>query len=127
VRLLLDAHVSGPKVGRRLQAAGHDVRALDQEPTLEALPDEEVLALATGEQRILVTHNIHDFPTILREWGQAGRSHTGIILVYGISQHEFDPLVRGIQAWLQRRPQQDDWRDYPAVLDRQLAGRSEGR
>jgi predicted nuclease of predicted toxin-antitoxin system len=125
VRLLLDAHVSGPNVGRRLQAAGHDVRALDQEPALEALPDEEVLALATGEQRILVTHNIHDFPAVLRDWAQAGRSHAGIILVYGISQHEFDLLVPGIQVWLQRRPNQDDWREYPAVLDRDLASYSE--
>lgn len=124
MRLLLDAHVSGPRVGRELQAAGHDVRALDQEPALEALPDEEVLALATSEQRILVTHNIHDFPTILREWGQAGLSHAGIILVYGISQNEFDLLVRGLQAWLRRRPRQDDWLDYPAVLDRELADSS---
>lgn len=125
MRLLLDAHVSGPNVGRRLQAAGHDVRALDQEPALEALADEEVLALAAGEQRILVTHNIHDFPAILRDWAQAGRSHAGIILVYGISQREFDLLVRGIQALLQRRPNQDDWREYPAVLDRDLASYSE--
>ncbi len=29
VRLLLDAHLSGPRVGRRLEAEGHDVRALD--------------------------------------------------------------------------------------------------
>lgn len=121
MRLLLDAHVSGPNVGGRLQAAGHDVRALDQEPALEALPDEQVLALAASEQRILVTHNVHDFPTILRDWAQASRSHAGVILVYGISQHEFDLVVRGIHAWLQRRPNQDDWQNYPVVLDRHLA------
>lgn len=121
MRLLLDAHVSGPKVGTRLQAAGYDVRALDQEPALEALADEDVLALATGERRILVTHNIHDFPAILRDWAQAGRSHAGIILVYGIAQHEFDLVVRGITAWLRRRPTEADWRDYSAVFDRGLA------
>lgn len=121
MRLLLDAHVSGPKVGTRLQAAGHDVRALDQEPAFEALADEEVLALATAERRILVTHNIHDFPTILRDWAQAGRSHAGIILVYGISQREFDLVVRGIESWLCHRPTQADWRDYSAVLDRTRA------
>jgi predicted nuclease of predicted toxin-antitoxin system len=127
VRLLLDAHVSGPKVGRRLQAAGHDVRALDQEPELEALADEQVLALATAESRILVTHNVHDFPAILRQWGQAGQSHAGVILVYGISPNEFDLLRRGIEAWLQRRPSQSDWRDYPAIFDREFANRSKAR
>lgn len=124
MRLLLDAHVSGPKIGRRLQAAGHDVRALDQEPELEALADEHVLALATAESRILVTHNVHDFPAVLRQWAQADRSHAGVILVYGIALNEFDVLERGIEAWLQRRPSQADWRDYPAVLDRELANGS---
>lgn len=123
MRLFLDAHVSGPSVGSRLQAAGHDVRALDQEPELEALEDEHVLALATDEQRILVTHNISDFPPILRDWAAAGRPHTGVIVVYGIAHHEFGLLVRGIQRWLQLRPDQGEWRDYPAVLERELANR----
>jgi predicted nuclease of predicted toxin-antitoxin system len=85
LRLLLDAHVSGPRVGKRLEARGHDVRALDQEPALEGLDDEEVLATAASEQRILVTHNIRDFPSILREWAAVQRSHAGVILVYGAS------------------------------------------
>lgn len=114
-------------MGRRLQAAGHDVRPLDQAPELEALADEQVLALATAESRILVTHNVHDFPASLRQWGQAGQSHAGVILVYGISPNEFDLLRRGIEAWLQRRPSQADWRDYPAILDREFANRSQAR
>jgi hypothetical protein len=61
-------------VGRRLQEGGHDVRALDQEPALEGLEDDDVLALASEEHRILVTHNIHEFPNILREWAAAQRS-----------------------------------------------------
>ncbi len=123
MRLLLDAHVSGPNVGRRLRAAGHDVRALDQEPALEALEDEHVLTLANSDTRILVTHNISDFPSILRAWAEAGRSHAGVILVYGIAHHDFGLLVRGIQRWLQLRPDQDDWRDHAAVLDREFATR----
>jgi predicted nuclease of predicted toxin-antitoxin system len=81
VRFLLDAHVSGPRVGQRLTAAGHEVRALDQELTLEGLDDDEVLSLAAAEERILVTHNIRDFPAILREWAAAEHSHAGVILV----------------------------------------------
>jgi hypothetical protein len=122
VRLLLDAHVSGPKVGRRLEEAGHDVRALDQEPTLEGLDDDEVLALATTEQRILVTHNIADFPRILREWPATQRAHAGVILIYGIDHSESAPIARGIERWLELRPHQAEWGDFPAILDRGFAG-----
>lgn len=121
VRLLLDAHVSGPRVGRRLQEQGHDVRALDQELALEGLDDEEVMALAAEERRILVTHNIRDFPSILREWAAAQRSHAGAILVYGIDHRELDLVVRGIQRWLELYPEPSSWIDLATVLDRDFA------
>ena len=123
MRLLLDAHVSGPNVGRRLEQHGHDVRALDQEPALEGLDDDEVLALAMSEQRILVTHNVADFPRILREWAAAQRSHAGVILVYGIDHSEFALIGRGIERWHGLRPDQADWTDFPAILDRRFAQR----
>jgi hypothetical protein len=123
VRLLLDAHVSGPNVGRRLEQKGHDVRALDQEPALEGLDDDQVLALAATEQRILVTHNVADFPRILREWAAAQRAHAGVILVYGIDHSEFGLIARGIERWPQLRPDQADWSDFPAIIDRRFAGR----
>ena len=123
MRLLLDAHVSGPNVGRRLEQQGHDVRALDQGAALEGLDDDEVLAMAVSEERILITHNVADFPRILREWAAAQRAHTGLILVYGIDHREFSLIVRGIEHLLQCRPNPRDWIDYPAVLDRRVAGR----
>lgn len=118
MRLLLDAHVSGRAVGSRLEAIDHDVRALDREPALEGLDDDNVLALAASDQRILVTHNVADFPRILREWAAAGRSHAGVILVYRIDHREFDLIVRGVERWLERRPTQPEWLDFPAVVDR---------
>jgi hypothetical protein len=121
VRLLLDAHVSGPGVGRKLEATGHDVRALDQEPDLEGLDDDDVLALATEARRILVTHNVSDFPRILREWATANRSHAGVILVFGIDHNEFELVIRGIGRWLDVRSGQDDWIDFPAIVDRTWA------
>jgi predicted nuclease of predicted toxin-antitoxin system len=121
VRLLLDAHVSGPRVGRPLQEKGHNVRALDQEPALEGLDDEEVLALASEDKRILATHNVRDFPDILREWAAAQRSHAGVILVYRIDHREFRLIVRGIQRWLEVYPEADGWTDLAAVLDREFA------
>jgi Domain of unknown function (DUF5615) len=118
VRLLLDAHVSGPRVGRRLQEGGHDVRALDQEPALEGLEDDDVLALASEEHRILVTHNVRDFPDILREWAAAQRSHAGAILVYGIDHSEFELIGRGIERWFELYPESTSWKDLAVILDR---------
>ena len=121
MRLLLDAHVSGRRVGDALRAQGHDVRALDEERQLEGLPDEDVLALAIAEQRILVTHNVADFPAILRDWAEASRSHAGVILVYRIGHNEFDLIERGLQRLLEARSSQDAWLDYPAILNRDFA------
>lgn len=121
MRLLLDAHVSGPSVGRQLQAEGHDVRPLDQEPALAGLEDDEVLMLATEDERILVTSDVAHFPLILQEWAGAGRSHRGVILVYGIDHSEFGLIVGGIERWLAQRPAQEEWANFPAVLDRAFA------
>ena len=81
MRLLLDADISSEAVGRLLIAGGHDVGALDQEPGLDALDDEQVLELAQRDGSILVTHNTADMPCVLRDWLGAGRSHAGVILV----------------------------------------------
>jgi predicted nuclease of predicted toxin-antitoxin system len=121
LRFLLDAHVSGPRIGRRLETLGHDVRALDQEPPLEGLADEEVLALADEEERILITHNIRDFPDILREWAMAQRSHPGVILVYGIDHSEFELIVRGTERLLDLYLEPASWIDLAAILDRTFA------
>lgn len=121
MRVLLDAHVSGPSVGGPLRDRGHDVRALDQEAELEGLEDEDVLALASEDERILVTHNVADFPEILREWAAGGRSHAGAIIVYGIGHSEFGVLLRGIERWLELRPHQEDWIDFAAIVGREFA------
>jgi hypothetical protein len=123
MRLLLDAHVSGRRVGEALRVHGHDVRALDEERQFEGLPDGEVLALAAGEERILVTHNIAHFPAILREWAEACRSHAGVILVYGIDHSEFDLIERGVRRLLELRTTQEAWLDFPAILSRSFASR----
>ena len=111
-------------MGQRLQKNGHDVRALDQEPALEGLSDDDVLALASDERRILVTHNIRDFPEILREWAESQRSHAGAILVYGIDHSEFELIGRGVERWLKLYPQCSSWTDLAVILDRDFGSGS---
>ena len=60
---------------------GHDVLALDQNEALSRLADEDVLALAAEQERIVITHNVRDFAPIVRRWTEARRPHHGVILV----------------------------------------------
>jgi len=117
VRLLLDANVSTEGVGRRLVASGHDVGALDQEPGLDALDDTDVLALATSDGSILVTHNIADVPPLLRDWLSAGRSHAGVILVHGVDHTAYELVAGGVERWLRRLPNQGEWVDVCVLVD----------
>ncbi len=48
---------------------------------LEGVPDPEVLAIAAGLDRILVSHDFRTMPWHLAEFLAAGRSSPGVILV----------------------------------------------
>lgn len=109
MRLLLDAQLSGRVVGRHLRAHDHDVRSLDEHRELEGIDDPEVLALATAENRILITHNVKDFPDILREWAEADRQHAGCIVIVGIRLNQFKLLLDAIDAVLENSKDQEAW------------------
>lgn len=118
MRLLLDHDVSGPRVGARLQAQGHDTRPLDQEPQNEGLSDDEVLRLGAREQRIVVTHDVNTFPAVLRDFAERNESHAGAIVLVGIRSRDFDLIVRAVETWLARYPQQEQWRDMAVFATR---------
>ena len=118
MRVLLDAHVSGRNVGQPLRERGHDVLALDEQRAFEGLADEEVLALAARERRILVTANVADFPLVLRNSADGGRSHAGVVLVYGIGHGQFGSLLRGLNRLLEQGTQQEDWVDIAVAISR---------
>jgi hypothetical protein len=116
VRVLLDAHISGHRVGEPLRRAGHDVRAANEEPELGRLGDAELLAVAASEKRILVTFNLRHFVPLLREWAEAGEAHGGCILVAGLAQNDFGRLIEGLTSLLADRPQSERWRDRVVFL-----------
>ncbi len=119
MRLLLDAHLSGRVVGRHLREQGHDVLALDEHRGLEGLDDPNVLELAAQEGRILLTHNVRDFPDILREWADEGREHAGCIILVGIQLGQFGQLIRSIEAALASASNQKDWLNRAVQVGRQ--------
>jgi predicted nuclease of predicted toxin-antitoxin system len=75
VRFLLDESADG-RIGAYLQEGGHDVTRIGREHPL-GLPDDEVLAIAYRERRILITRD--------RDFGELAfvhlQPHRGVILL----------------------------------------------
>ena len=91
---------------------------MDDERELDGSADEWLLALATEEERVLVTFDVHDFPAIVREWAEAGRAHAGCAIVVGVDHGEFGAIIEIVTRAMSDRPHQDDWRDLMMFLPR---------
>lgn len=118
MRLLLDAHISGPKVAVALRDAGYDVLSADERRSLDGWTDEELLELAAVEGRIMVTFDLKDFPLILRRWAESGRNHAGCVLVTGLDHNEFGALIRLLKRTFDQRPAEKEWIDRAVFLSR---------
>lgn len=118
MRLLLDAHLSGRRVANALRDRGHDVRAIDEERTLDGWTDEAVLELAADEDRIVVTCDVKDFARITRRWAEDGRQHAGCALMVGIDHAAFGTIRCAIDAAFATRPDPMAWRDHTAFVSR---------
>jgi hypothetical protein len=108
VRLLLDTHHSR-HAAEMLRRAGHDVLAAADDPVLAMLPDDELLAWATRDNRAVVTENARDFDRIARVWSAEGRHHEGIVFTSprrfhrGRASYPAD-LVRALRRVLDHPP-----------------------
>lgn len=78
MRLLLDEHYAN-EIAVELRAAGHDVVTVS-ERGLNGIEDEPLLALASEEDRALLTNNARDFVPIAARWATSGQEHHGILL-----------------------------------------------
>jgi len=118
---MLDAHVSGPRVGRSLKEMGHDVRAVDQEKELERLPDEQLFELAASDGRVLVTHNARDFLQILKERSPE-KSHAGLVLIpHSVKLNDFGAIISGIHETISGLSQ-EEWVDRVEWMRRATSG-----
>lgn len=109
MRLFLDAHISGQRIAAALRERGHDVRAADEERELDGWGDEALLALAAGEERVMVSFDVKDFPEIARGWAEAGRPHAGLAIVVGIDHGEFGTILRVLESLFEERADPAEW------------------
>ena len=82
------------RLAEALRQRDYDVETTVDAGLLEA-SDEEQLAYAVSQQRVLVTHNIRHFPGVHAAWVEAGREHWGIIIL----SLDNPPLVPGCAGW----------------------------
>jgi predicted nuclease of predicted toxin-antitoxin system len=78
-RILLDENLS-PIVASILQAAGHDVLTIQGAGLLSA-PDHQILSLAATENRVIVSGDLRDFNSLIRERIADDRTFPGVVLV----------------------------------------------
>lgn len=78
IRVYLDEDVP-EAVAIALRLRGYDVLTT-REARNKGLSDNDQLASARSEGRVLFTHNIADFIRIHKEFLQKGREHSGIIV-----------------------------------------------
>jgi hypothetical protein len=116
--LFLDAHISGRRIATALRKKGHDVRAADEERTLDGLTDEVLLQIATDDDRVMLTFDVADFPAIARRWAESQRHHAGLAIVVGIDHGEFGTILRAIDRTLADRPDQHAWSGVTIFVSR---------
>lgn len=110
--------MSARRIGAAMRERGHDVLAVAEERDLDGASDEEILELASEQERILVTFDAADFPRICRDWTEAGKPHWGCAVVVGVRHHEFGAAVQALDAAFRARPDPEEWRDYLAFVSR---------
>lgn len=122
LRLLLDEHLS-PRIVAQIAArdpaiAITNLQTWQQGRYLHAL-DWQILEAARQQAPTLVTYDQRTIPSLLRDWGEQGKAHAGVILVdeRTIAPEDIGAIVRALlglwQAW-----GQEDWSDRVHYLQR---------
>lgn len=111
MKLLLDEQLD-PAIATELRRRGHDIEAVSGDPTREGLSDADVLTLATGEHRAVVTNNIRDFRILHFQAVQpGGPSHFGIVFMAGSyrrTKQDTGRIIRDLESKLAEFPGEDD-------------------
>ncbi len=121
MRLLLDAHISGPRIAAALREQGHDVHATDEQRQLDGMADEQLLELAANERRVMITFDVKDFTVIARRWAEAGKRHAGLGIVVGIDHGEFGTILDALSRELKARAEQAAWDNLTLFIPRGMA------
>lgn len=100
IRLYLDRHII-KRLAVDLRGQGFNVLTTE-EAGKDTATDEEQLAVATADDRTILTFNIRDFAPLHQHWQGVGRSHGGIIVSRQLGSREYGQLLQRMQRLLNR-------------------------
>jgi hypothetical protein len=78
LRFLLDEMYSDT-ISSELRNRGVDAISIHDRSQLEGSTDEEVMRVAIGERRVLVTNNVRDYAPLVDKFGLRGERHFGVV------------------------------------------------
>jgi hypothetical protein len=119
--LLLDEQIS-PVVAEQIPSRRPDICAVSihhwRDGALTGAVDAALLQAAADDGLTLVTYDLKTIPPLLVEWGAAGRSHAGVVLVDDrtIAPSGFGRLMRAL-VFLWERQRGRDWRNRIVFLE----------
>lgn len=102
VALYTDADVHGD-LANLIRKRGFDARSAYEE-TNAYLSDEQQLEYAATQGRALLTHNARDFEPLYRQWWEAERHHSGVIISQKLGIGE---MLRRVLRLLNRVPAEE--------------------
>ena len=121
MKLLLDEHFS-PEIARQLRERSHDVVAARERAELLGLSDRDLLAVASAEDRAVLTENVADFVELHRQSVVGGERHTGLVFTsprqFPRSRRAIGRLVRALGTLLSASPETDALHDQVRWLER---------
>lgn len=95
-------------IAQQLRVKDYDVISVVAHPSLVALPDDQILAYAVTEGRVLVTANIKDFVPLDSRYRAAGQTPPGLILVSTKTFPQDRGFTNAIAAALDTLPSDPD-------------------
>lgn len=116
LKLWLDEMLS-PSVAAALREQGE---AAADDPATRERDDEEQLAWAADEGRVVVTYDVTTFPVVVAAWMAEGRSQAGVVLIHThtIAQSDLGGQIRALAALARRYRRGDALRDQVLYLPR---------
>ena len=66
-------------IAETLTSEGHDVVAVVSTSSLRGTPDQDLLAHAAADDRVIVTENVVDFAALANLWSVERQGHAGLI------------------------------------------------
>ena len=76
-RLLFDEHMA-PFLASLLRARGHDALTTE-EANLHAASDEAIMEYGAIQDRIILTNDLRDFPSLVQEWNESQNDFAGVV------------------------------------------------